>query len=318
MVKCHRSARASIIETAVLIGDALDRFAKHRDALDAFFAVLGEGGVLAPVDARLGENASKISVYRKVCQHAEMLTNFGHHLDPSLYIYYDTARLYEMVGEDDRKLEGHLKAMAPLGISRESLQQAIREEKLGKQRAAGNGAGAVVQADASSPTSPHAQALLSTREFSLVLATPSAADLRLIRRDMADPSAKTPRCMRVHECMSDTAVLLAVSSVIDLPTVAQRLLPYCGFSEASHVFLLDDPQEHEVTKCRALLIARRGQYEVPIARIRDAITNQLSAVGLAELFATGDDGRLHLFADEAATGWTTFVGRENWSSEDVR
>jgi hypothetical protein len=119
--------------------------------------------------------------------------------------------------------------------------------------------------------------------------------------------------MRVHECTSNTAVILVTSSVIDLPIVVQRLLPHCGFSRASHVFLLDNPEEHDIARCRIMTVSSRGDYSLKVAGLSEAIAKRLEPFAIAAGLAPEDAGRLHLFADRASPGWTSIVGGDNWS-----
>lgn len=307
VVRCVNAARSSIIDAAVLIRNDLDRFQQNRDAVNGYVGALTAGGVLAEGDARLGENASKLSVYRKVGEHANLLSGLCHYFDPSLYVYYDVVRFFEALGRDERALENRLQAMARLGVSRESLQQAIRDLRSTKQLLP---ASPLVQEDI--PSSPGTQIITPTGEFGLVFATPSKSDIRLLARDLVDSAVSTPRCLKVHERTAQTAVLLAASRVIDLPIVVQRLLPYCGFSDASHVFLMEDAQGHDITECRALTVSTRGDYPIAASKLSEDIAKGLSPFALAADLATEDDGRLHLFADEASLGWTSIVGADNW------
>lgn len=307
VVQCLNSARFTIIEAAVLIRNSIDQFRKNRDALDGFLDVLVEGGALAKSDAQLGEHASKLSVYRKVGEHANLLSNLCHYFDPSLYIYYDVVRLFEALNRDERAIEQQLKAMALFGVSRESLQQAIRDLKSSKHPPAE----VPVVPEITPPGGTNA--LPPTGEFGLILATPSASDIRLLARDMIDSAVGIPKCMRVHEWAANTAVLLVTSRIIDLPVVVHRLLPYCGFSGASHIFRLDGSAEHEITGCPVLTVSSRGEYPIEAAKLAEGLANGLSPFDIAADWATEDDGRLHVFANEAPAGWTSIVGSDNWS-----
>lgn len=119
--------------------------------------------------------------------------------------------------------------------------------------------------------------------------------------------------MKVHERTSSTAILLVISRIIDLPIVVRRLLPYCGFSSASHIFLLDSPKEHDVTQCHVMTVSARGDYPIAAAELSKAIAKGLGPLTIAADLATEDDGRLHLFADRTSPGWTSIVGSANWS-----
>lgn len=308
VVRCVNAARSSIIDAAVLIRNDLDRFRQNRDAVNGYVGALAAGGVLADGDARLGENASKLSVYRKVGEHANLLSGLYRYVDPSLYILYDVIRFFEALGRDEVALEHRLRAMAQLGVSRESLQQAIRDLKSTKQLLP---ASPLVQENI--PSSPGKQVIAPPEEFGLVLATPSKSDIRLLARDLVDSAVSTPRCLRTHERTAQTAVLLVASRVIDLPVVVQRLLPYCGFSSASHVFLMEDAEGHDITECCALTVSIRGYYPIAVSRLSEDIARRLSPVAIAADLATEDDGRLHLFAAERSDGWTSVVGADNWS-----
>ncbi|NGX99249.1 MAG: hypothetical protein G4V63_29845 [Candidatus Afipia apatlaquensis] len=311
VVQSVNSARFSIIEAAVLIKNDLDRFRQSREAVDGYLDVLVTGGVIAKGDARLGEKASKLSVYRKVGEHAQLISGFCRYFDPSLYVYYDVIRLFEALDRDEVALEHRLRAMAQLGVSRESLQQAIREIKSVRSTPAIS-----AEAQVNSP-SPTAILKASSGEFGLILATPSKSDIRLLAQDIADQSVSTPRCLRVHERTADTAVLLVASLIVDIPVVVQRLLPYCGFSDASHVFLMEDAKGYDIARCAALTVASRGDYIVPASDLEKIVANRLSPLETAASLATEDDGRLHLFATGASHGWTSIVGADNWSVGDV-
>ena len=308
VVECLNSARYSIIDAAVLVKDALDRFRQDRDALDGFIRALVGGGVVAEGDARLGERASKLSAYRKVGEHSGLLLEVLHYFDPSLYIYYDVVRLFEALGRDKRALERRLKVMAQLGVSRETLQEEIRNLKSRKRQSSTPSLSKDVV-----PSGSHHPIKIATGQFGLVLATPTKSDIQLLARDMAD-DVSAPECMRVHERTSSTAVLLVTSRIIDLPIVVRRLLPYCGFSGASHVFLLDSPKEHDVTQCKVMTVSSRGNYPIEAAKLSSAITKGHGLLTIAADLATEDDGRLHLFADHTSIGWTSIVGSANWSA----
>ena len=311
VVQSVNSARFSIIEAAVLIKNDLNRFQQHREAVDGYLDVLVTGGVIAKGDARLGEQASKLSAYRKVGEHAELISRFCRYFDPSLYVYYDVVRLFEALGKDETALEHRLRAMAHLGVSRESLQQAIRELKSARPIPA---ICSLAQENSTDTTATFKE---SVGEFGLILATPSKADIRLLAQDIIDQSVSTPRCMRVHERTAHTAVLLVASFIVDIPVVVQRLLPYCGFSDASHIFLTEDPKGHEITRCAALTVAFRGDYAIPVSDLEATVANRASPLEVAVSLATEDDGRLHLFAAKQSDGWTSIVGTDNWSVGDA-
>ena len=93
------------------------------------------------------------------------------------------------------------------------------------------------------------------RGFDLILLTPTRRDLQRLGEDYA---GEVPWCLRVHEHVCVRAVAIVIASLADFPTIASRLLPSCGFENISHVFLVREPVDADVTSAQVIVIAERG------------------------------------------------------------
>ena len=93
------------------------------------------------------------------------------------------------------------------------------------------------------------------RDFDLILLTPTRRDLQRLGEDYA---GELPWCLRVDDRLAVKAAVMVIALLADFPTIASRLLPSCGFENISHVFLVREPVDADVTGAQVIVIAERG------------------------------------------------------------
>jgi hypothetical protein len=110
-------------------------------------------------------------------------------------------------------------------------------------------------------------------------------------------------------------VAVVLARIADLPTVAETLLPLCGFNTFSYVLLPEKPTRPDVTNIEVIVVAERGRGNLfPIYFDRwPADDGPLDARSIAARLAPTASQRLHVFATDSTEGWTCVVGDDSWA-----
>jgi hypothetical protein len=309
VVRGLRSSVRAVIDACVVVAETVRRFEGDRDSLDEFLAVLADGNVIPRRQARLGSKSSKLSKLRKIGSYAELLCRdeIIKHLEPGYTVNYHVTLLYEALpGDEQARMKRLVKILeAEGGLSREFL---IRQTELAKQA---RGA----QARQAAGLWDDGAVFESGRDFDLILLTPNRRDLQRLSEDYTD---ELPWCLRVHERVAEKASAVVVARLADLPTVANRLLPSCGFARLSHVLLLREPIEAEITEAQVVVLAERGRRESD--RLLDLPwlphDESVDFVSMAKRLVPDAANRLHVFAPSKSDSCCSIIGEANWSQSD--
>jgi len=313
--KKFRTSIEGIISGCFLIKSVLDDFPAGSAERDAFIQGLVAESVLSRKESRLGAaDGSKLSMLYKIGEFADLLRNCEvlRRLQPGYTILYQVTVLYKALqGDQQDRLSRLIQLLNECegDLTREYL---IRQTKLAKKavraaQPAARGHGAAVKAT---------DLIEGGQLFDLVGLTPSREDLRLLGADYPDLS-NLPRCLRVHEMVTEDAVALVLATVGDLPTIVDRLLPSCGFYGLSRVMLVRRPASPDVTTSAAIIVATRNRktatgFPLDLWEQPEAFSDLASTA--ATLFPDASH-KLHVFASEATAGptdWVAIVGDDNW------
>jgi hypothetical protein len=304
-----RSSVRAVIGACVLVSETVRRFEGNDDSFNAFLDVLVDGNVIPRKQARLGRKSSKLSKLRKIGDYAELLRRDEviEHLEPGYTVNYHVTLLYEALPGDEKARVKRLVQILKVegGLSREFL---IHQTKLAEHARR-------VQADPEPGLWSADAVSASDRDFDLILLTPNRRDVQRLSEDYA---GEFPRCLRVHERVAGKAAAMVIASLADFPTIANRLLPSCGFENISHVFLVREPVDADVTGAQVIVIVERGR------RHGDHIPDfqwlpegeSLDAGSLASRLVPSAKNKLHLFASAQSDGWCSILGEANWSQAD--
>lgn len=304
-----RSTVRAVINACVLITETVRRFEGDRESLDKFLDVLAEGNVIPRKQARLGSKSSKLSKLRKIGDYAELLCRdeIIEHLEPGYTINYHVTLLYDaLTGDEDARVMRLVQILeAEGGLSREFLIQQTR----------------LVEQAARLQTDPEADLWSADtvpgrdREFDLILFTPSRRDLQRLGENYA---GEVPWCLRVHERVAVKAAAVVVAKLADFPIIASRLLPSCGFENISHVFLVREPVDADVTGAQVIVIAERGVGGDQIPDFQWLPDGESLDDGyLASRLVPNAKNKLHAFASAPSDDWCSIVGEANWSQSDA-
>lgn len=304
-----RSTVRAVIDACVLISETVRRFEGDRESLDEFLHVLADGNVIPRKQARLGSKSSKLSKLRKIGDYAEMLTRDGiiKHLEPGYTINYHVTLLYDaLLGDEEARVKRLVQILqVEGGLSREFL---IQQTRLAEKAAR-------LLADPEVDLWNGDAVPGKDQKFDLILLTPDRRDLQRLGEDY---EGELPWCLRVNERVAAKAAALVVASLADIPAIASRLLPLCGFESIKHIFLVREPIDADVTGAQVIAIAERG------GRGSDHIPDfqwlpdgePLDAGSLASRLVPAAANKLHVFAPTGAEGWCSIIGEANWSQDD--
>jgi len=303
-----RSSVRAVIQACVLVAETVRRFDGDRESLDEFLAVLACGNVIPRKQARLGSKSSKLSKLRKIGDYAELLCRdeIMEHLEPGYTINYHVTLLYDALpGDQDARVKRLVQIFeAEGGLSREFL---IQQTRLAEQAACSQ---ANPEADLNS-----VGAFEEDREFDLILLTPTRRDLQRLGGDYA---GEVPWCLRVHDIVTAKAVAMVIASLADFPTIANKLLPSCGFEKISNVFLVREPIDADVTGAQVIVIAERrvdGDQNREFCWLPHGESFDDSY--LASRLVPNAKNKLHAFAPATSEGWCSIIGEANWSQANA-
>jgi hypothetical protein len=304
-----RSTVRAVIDACVLITETVRRFEGDRESLDEFLDVLADGNVIPRKQARLGSKSSKLSKLRKIGDYAELLCRdeIIEHLEPGYTINYHVTLLYDaLAGDEDARVMRLVQILeAEGGLSREFL---IQQTRLAEQAAR-------LQADPEADLWSADTVSGRDREFDLILFTPTRRDLQRLGEDYA---GEVPWRLRVHERVAVKAAAVVIAKLADFPTIASRLLPSCGFEDISHVFLVREPVDADVTGAQVIVIAERGVGGDHIPDFQWLTDGESLDDGyLASRLVPNAKNKLHAFASAPSDGWCSILGEANWGQSDA-
>jgi hypothetical protein len=293
----------AVIQAGVWTNQTLKDFANDRERTAAFVTELVARGVLTRRDGDKQLKSSKLSKLKKIGEYARFLRN--PQIRARLPLGY--SQLYELIGVYEELDGGEENVETIVNLlerhnndpSRMDLKGEVNRIRRSKQpdkpgppddpAAARNNEGASVT---------------SATPADSVLMTPGPREMALMRRDYAEPDELAIR-LGVHDLLvADSAIAIAIGAVGDLPDLATKLLPCCGFKGPFAVLLARPPKGPAITDERAIIVARR-KGPVALSQDLDWLTadgEQLDPTALASALAPDATTRIHLF--ESPNGWT--------------
>jgi hypothetical protein len=306
-----RSGPRAVIDACARTSDTIERFRDNPRAIDQFLTVLADGGVISHREAKLGLSSPKLSMMCQVGAHAvllcrdEVLQYFVSTGCAGYTLCYQTTVLYRSFQGDERarfdQLVLTLQARRP--DSRKSLIDLTKEVKRAQVKVSDR-----LEKGSSFDDGP--------AQFDLIFAQLNHRyDLRRLREDYAD---KLPRCLRIHDRVSEEAFAVIVTRLADLPIVENRLLPGFGFASITRILLLRNPSGADVTDEQVVIVAARSGTSVDRLPDFQWLPNDepMDADCLALQLAPNARNKLHVFASAEAEGWSSIVGEANWSHAD--
>jgi hypothetical protein len=306
-----RSGTLAVIEAGVRTAETVRRHQHDPESIDVFMATLAEGKLFSDRERKLGLASPKLSKIRSIGDHApllrrdEILEHFIETGSTGYSVVYPLLVLYRTIqGDDEARFEQLvtlLRAQRP--STRKEFSDLTQEAKKAK-----------VQTN----WIPEQGAAFEDgrAQFDLIFARlNNRGDLRRLGDDHAD---KLPRCLRIHERVSEDAFAIVVARLADLPIVENKLLPGFGFASISRVFLLRNPHGADVTDEQVVVIATLSGRSVD--RLPDfqwlPDDDPVDADTLALRLVPDAKNKLHVFAAAESEGWCAIVGEANWSQAD--
>jgi hypothetical protein len=303
--------------------NALDRFEPDQRALEEFTGALMRARVITPVDALLGARSPKLSKFRKIGEHAHRLRDnrILPLLQPGYSVLYEVVTLYEaLAGSETEKTDRLVRILQGCegGLSRDYL---IAEKKRVKRtlpaRAPGDAQAAPGLEDSqASPTVSHLAE--AGKRADLLLMTPGREDVRRLAQHYAD-EATLPRCLSLHQFVAESAIAVVITRVRDLPVIAGRLLPHCGFPRLSRVLLMRRPDEPDIADAEVIVTAERGRRPDEDLALPQGGTWPAEMSGdptaIADRLVPNAVNKLHVFASTMLDGWQSLVGPDSWAEK---
>ena len=238
--RIHLGVR-SMIEACILINEGVKYFEADREMLDQFRKALVNAHVIPSRSARLGDvDKSKLSMLRKIGEYADLLLEekLFKFLEPGRSILYHVIRLHELLLGDH---QDRIARLVELFEAQGSLTRGFLIDQINLAKRAS-------EADNNQVADPWASAA-SDQDFDCIVAT--LADRRDVRRLAEDYPDRSPLCLRIHERVAKNAVGFFLARIADLPVIENKLLPGCGFSGMSRVFLVHGPLDAD-SKMRSI------------------------------------------------------------------
>ena len=141
--------------------------------------------------------------------------------------------------------------------------------------------------------------------------TPSRADVsRLIKPYTVGGE---PACLRYSDIVLQSAALILMARVGDLPRLADKL-SFWGFNRFKGIYALTPPSEPDLMNVDAIAICERGRPN--LVKFLEDWPAEKDPLKLADSLLIGVTGRrVHLFAQSETPGWESIVAEANWSME---
>lgn len=300
-----------IIQGAEVCHSALKTFPPHSPERRRFFAVLVNAKFLSPEEARGEGQSSKIAKMNLIGANASILRRDEvKQLLPDGYsCAYVAAQLYmEIAKRSDAPFETFVSDMKEANgdLNRQFLEKKLKERKSeNSKRPKARDSLSEVAANAQT-TSAQASVLAD-----FVYLTPKPADIRRFNEDYASPDA-LGEAYRVNRLISDTAIGLCVTDTANLHVVVSRIFPLSGLKYVRKFYLLQKPEQADVTTAKIAVIATRtrSQEIPPLENIWDR-ANYNEGDLAADLSPTAKH-KLHVFARGVSQGWNCLVGNSAW------
>jgi hypothetical protein len=310
VVRGFRSGVRAVIDACVRTNDTIRRFSDDPDSIDAFLAVLADGNVISRNEARLGKASPKLVKLCTIGAHCGLLCReeVFQYLEPGYTVLYQVIVLYNTLqGDENGRFE---KLVQILREERIPSREALSDRTAAAKRAKRSLGSALAAGDSSRPEGDISHSL------DLVLLTPDQRDFSRLNENYIDP----PRfCQLAHSLLAEEATAVVVARLTDLPLIENKLLPVLGFPGPSHVLLVREPIEANVTDAEIVVIADRK--ETPTAPEFSWLSSDesLDARLVADQLAPDAKRKLHLFAQEGPVesgGWLLVIGNSNWGHAD--
>jgi hypothetical protein len=311
-----RAGVRAVIEACVRTAESIRRFQDDPSAIDDFLAALVEGNVISRSEARLGLSSPKLSKFRTIGDHAELLCSdeILSHPEPGYTIPYQAVVLFNVLaGDEHARFEQLVKILQAEPVSRERL---IAQTEMAKRAKRSSTAG-ISEFNPEGAREDIGNGIKVSKHFDLLLADLNlASDLRHTEQNYGD---HPPLCLRIRPRVAEDAVAVVIARLADIPTIENKLLPRWGFGDVARVLLLRDPVDPDVTDAQVVVIATRGRREID--QVGDLqwlpYGEPLDAVGLAARLVPDAKSKLHLFATQVSEGWCSIVGEANWRDADL-
>ena len=151
------------------------------------------------------------------------------------------------------------------------------------------------------------------RTFDLLVVTPNREELNLVGHNYAD-SSLLDRALPIRLVMDRGAAALILTPLRDLPIIADRLLPLCGFGSLSRIAQVRQPTSADATEAEFLIIAQRhgSLFDLPAIGPWLADSGPLAVCAVAEKLYPDAKRKLHVFASAPADGWSSLIGGACW------
>jgi hypothetical protein len=301
-----RSGVRNEIEAYVLFDEGERAYKGDPELAERFLQGLVLENLIPRRSARLGLDASKASMLRKIGQNADVLLDdrVFKHLRPGRSLLYHVILLHEALpGTESEKFEKIAELFEAEGqISRKFL---IDQTKLAEQ-----------SKEPPKDGTPDPWEKDFHEPIDLVFVDLDKRDARKLNE--VHQGLEEPRWARVHEVISKEAVAIVHARVSDLPVIEDKLLSRCGFGSISKVLLVHDPLEPDVTDAEIVVVAVNGSDDRAHCSEFSWSANgeAIDPVLLAERLVPDSSGRLELFAKAQRDGWLCIVGDANWSADN--
>jgi hypothetical protein len=322
------------IDACVKTLEATAKFKENVEAITAFLNPLVEAKVLSPNEARLGLASPKLSRLCKIGKYADRLRHeevvryfletgcSGHTLIYQFAVLLDETRTNQ--GEE----EGIQQLVATL--RREQIETRQGMLRLTRNMKDAKRSPSSIDPITAEPSRIEPEPGNEPRElnkpvdkdlgrgFDLIMATLQRSHSRKLRENWEGPLL--PRCLWTHKIVAESAVLVVVATLSDLPTIENVLLPYCGFGGVTPRVLLPHlPTNPEVTDARIVVVAECGSGQrarfSEIAWLRE--DEPIDPFAIADRLAPDAKKRLNLFASTETEGWHSLTDEDNWGLTDA-
>jgi hypothetical protein len=136
--------------------------------------------------------------------------------------------------------------------------------------------------------------------------------MRLLAETFADQSVLF-RFLPFYKQIAEVAAAVMIGTVADLPVIAAKLLPCCGFKRFSHVFLIRRPASADIGTADIVVVASRGEKQPILLVVGSTKQSQINPTVIAKRLISDAEQKLHVFAETRSDGWVSLIGDENWA-----